>query len=164
MNQMPFGPLSAMTGLLCPLFVLAFIGFIIFLIVRAVGRAASGTGGGAQGSTVNVPTQLGADGFWVGPCPCGPMAVIYYHYWSGGARHSGQIPYQPGPDGRQFIYTGRKPDQVSIARIIEQADDTTPDILPPIIAGTSGVWGLPPSDEPEPPSAPPSSSSFPSAY
>jgi hypothetical protein len=153
-----------MTGLLCPLLVLAFIGFIIFLIIRAVGRAASGAGGGAQASTVNVPTQLGTDGFWVGPCPCGPTAVLYYHYRSGGARHSGQIPYQPGPDGRQFIYTGRKPDQVSIARIVQQADDTTPDILPPIIAGTSAMWGLPPSDGPEPPSAPPSSSSFPSAY
>jgi len=92
------------------------------------------------------------------------MAVIYYHYSSGGARHSGQIPYQPGKDGRQFVYTGRKPDQVSIARIVEQADDTTSDIIPPIVAGTTGMWAPSLSDEPEPPSAPPAASSFPSAY
>jgi hypothetical protein len=164
MDQLTFGPFSALGGLLCPLIAIFFIVLIIFSIVRAVGRRGSGTVGGVRGSTVNVPTQLGEDGFWVGPCSCDPSAVIYYHYWSGGARHSGQIAYQPGPDGRQFVYTGRKPDQVSIARIVEQTDDTTSDIIPPIVAGTTGMWGLSPSDEPEPPSAPASSAPFPSAY
>ena len=164
MNQLPFGPLSAVGGLLCPLIMLAFIGFIVFSIVKAIGRGGSGTAGGARGSALNVTTQLGEDGFWIGPCPCGLSALIYYEYWSNGVRYSGQIPYQPGSDGRQFAYTGRKPDQVSIVRMVEQTDDTSPDIVPPIVAGTSGIWASSPSEAPDTSSSQPPASQFPSAY
>jgi hypothetical protein len=164
MSASPFGPLSVIGGLLCPLIVFAFIVFVIVMIVRAIGRAGASSRGGGQAPPLSVTTQMGDDGFWIGPCPCDPAALIHFYYWSDGVRHSGQVPYQPGNDGRQFVYTGRRPDQVSIVRIVEQADDTTPDIMPPLVAGAAAMWDSSPSIQPDTSSPPPASSSFPSAY
>jgi hypothetical protein len=88
--------------------------------------------------------------------------MIYYHYWAAGTRYSGQVPFKPEADGRQFVYTGRRPDQVSVVRIVEVDDDdglSGSTIIPPMIAG-GPVWDLP--DSSSGPSSPPSS--FPSAY
>ena len=164
MNNLYFGPMSAFAGLLCPLFVIAMIAIIIFSIIRAAGRAGSAGSGAGQAPLPNVTTQLGEDGFWIGPCPCDPGALIYYDYWTSGARDSGRVPYQPDKDGRQFVYTGRKPERVSIRRIVQQVDDTTTDIVPPIASAATSIWASAPSDEPDQPSSPPPSTSFPSAY
>jgi hypothetical protein len=95
-------------------------------------------------------------------CPADPGSIVYYHYWSGGARYSGQVPFKPDADGRQFVYTGRRPDQVAVARIVEvDDDDLTASMIPPVIAAGS-AWEPPDiSSAPTPPPAPPS---FPSAY
>src|SRR6478735_735460 len=120
-------PLAAM---LFPFFFFAFFVFVIIMIIRAVAKSASGSGGSGR-PPLNVPTQLGQDGFWMVSCPADPGSIIYYHYWSGGARYSGQVPFKPEADGRQFVYTGRRPDQVSIARIVTVNDDP---LIPPVMA------------------------------
>src|SRR5215475_9145541 len=98
--------------MLFPLFFFVFFVFVIIMIIRAVVKNASGSRGSAL-PPLNIPTQLGQDGFWMISCPADPGSIIYYHYWSGGARYSGQVPFNPEADGRQFVYTGRQPEQVS---------------------------------------------------
>jgi len=155
-----------LAGFLCPLL---FVGFFVLAIVVVIRMVRSGTrvigGPGVSASPpVNVPTQLDQDGFWMVSCPADPGAIIYYHYWSAGVRYSGQVPFKPEADGRQFVYTGRRPDQVSIVRIVEDDGDDVgvpgAALIPPMIPIDTS-WDLPDS-----PSAPASSSSspFPSAY
>ena len=151
-------------GLLCPLFGFALVVVIIVIIVRAIARAGSDAAGGVQASLPNVITQLGADGFWIVSCPAEPASMIHYHFWSGGVKHSGQVPFQPGTDGRQFVYTGARPEQVTIVRIIEPVDDIQLDIAPPIFGAAAAIFGSSSDDQPDTSSAPPPPPQFPSAY
>jgi hypothetical protein len=155
MNSFP------LTGLLCPLFFVAFVVLAIVAIIRLASKSGSSGSGGFGRPPVDVPTQLEQDGFWMISCPADPGSIIYYHYWTGGTRYSGQVPFKPEADGRQFVYTGRRPDQVSITRIVTVDDDS---LIPPVMAAGS-MWDPPdiPSVSSTPPSAP-SPSSFPSAY
>jgi hypothetical protein len=146
-------------GLLCPLFFIGFFVVVIATIIRALAKSAPGSGGAGR-TSLNVPTQLEQDGFWMLSCPADPGSIIYYHYWSGGERYSGRAPFKPEADGRQFVYTGRRPEQVSVTRIVT-VDDS---LSTPVIAADS-MWDPP--DPPSVPSAPSPSeppSSFPSAY
>jgi hypothetical protein len=141
------------------------IGLFVIAIIATIqwARRMWSSPAGASGvPPVNVPTQLEQDGFWMLSCPADPGSIIFYNYWSGGARYSGQVPFQPGADGRQFVYTGRRPNQVAVTRIVEvDDDDLTGSIIPPVIA--AGSVPEPPDtfSDPTPPPAPPS---FPSAY
>jgi hypothetical protein len=156
--------MNSLTGLLCPLFVFAIVVAIIVIIVRAMARAGSGAAGGIQPPLPNVVTQLGADGFWIVSCPAEPASIIHYHFWAAGVKHSGQVPFQPGTDGRQFVYTGVRPEQVTIVRIVEPASDIQPDIAPPILGAAAALWSASSDDQPDTSNAPPSPPQFPSAY
>ena len=164
MNGLPFNPMNSAIGMLCPLFILAIVVAIIVTVVRAAARAGAGAGGGIQPSLPNVVTQLGQDGFWIVSCPAEPGSIVHYHFWAGGAKRSGQVPFQPGADGRQFVYTGARPERVAIVRIVESSDDMQPDIIPPILGASAMIWGSSSDDRPDTSSAPPSPPSFPSAY
>jgi len=164
MNQLPFNPMNSFVGMLCPLFILAIVVAIIVTVVRAAARAGAGAAGGMQPPLPNVVTQLGADGFWILSCPAAPGSIIHYHFWASGAKHSGRVPFQPGTDGRQFVYTGMRPEQVSIVRILEPSDDIQSDITPPILGATAAIFGSSSNDQPDTPSAPSAPSGFPSAY
>ena len=146
---------------LIPIFFIIFIVFVLILIVRGLAGAFSNASGGGLASNPAVTTQLAEDGFWLTSCPADPLAVIHYQYWVAGVRRSGRIPFQPDAQGRQFVYTGDRPEQVSILRIVEQSDDLTPSILPPLIAAETSLWDSS-SSSPSTPSS--SSSGFPSAY
>jgi hypothetical protein len=161
----------SLTALLCPLLVLTFIIVVIVLIVRAAARTASRVAASASRPPLNVVTQLGPDGFWLSSFE--PASIVYYQYWAAGARHTGQIAFQPGNDGRQFVYTGVRPDQVEIVRVAGPSGDFTPgpatyvddgstDITTPILgaAAAAAVYDAVSSDPPAPPSPP----SFPAAY
>jgi hypothetical protein len=156
--------MNSAIGMLCPLFILAIVVAIIVTVVRAAARAGAGGGGGIQASLPNVVTQLGQDGFWIVSCPAEPGSMVHYHFWTGGVKRSGQAPYQPGADGRQFVYTGARPEQVSIARIVQLSEDMQPDIIPPILGAAATIWASSSDDQPDTPSAPPSPPSFPPAY
>jgi len=163
MNQNAF-PLA---GLLCPVLFVGFFVLAIIIVVRLIRSRinAPGSSGPPAPPLVNVPTQPDQDGFWIVSCPAAPGSIISYDYWSGGSRYSGQVPFKPEADGRQFVYTGRRPEQVSVLRIVAVDDeDGLPGALipPTIVAGS--IWD--PSDSFSAPSSSPpsSSSSFPSAY
>ena len=154
-----------MAGLLCPLLFVGFFVLAIIVVIRLVrsGTRATGGPGVSAPPPVNVPTLLDQDGFWMVSCPADPGAIIYYHYWSAGVRYLGQVPFKPEADGRQFVYTGRRPDQVAVVRVVEADDDggvPGAALIPPTIP-IDPIW-----DAPDSPSAPASSSSssFPSAY
>ena len=164
MNGLPFNPMNALPGLLCPLIGFAIVVVIIVAIVRAATRAGRGGGGGIQPSLPNVVTQLGTDGFWIASCPAEPGSIIHYHFWTGGAKRSGRVPFQPGADGRQFVYTGARPEQVSIISIVEPSDDIQPDIIPPIVGAAATLFGSSSDDQPDTSSGPSSPPQFPSAY
>lgn len=142
-----------------PLLVFVLVIIIFVMILRAVAQAASS--GGTTRPQPQVTTQSVEDGFWILSCPAAAEDIIYYHYWAKGARHSGQISYQPDAQGRQFVYTGEQPEQVSIVRIGAVIEDTSPSILPPVIGTMGGMWDS--DNTPSQPSSPPSSG-FPSAY
>jgi hypothetical protein len=156
--------MNAIPALLCPLIGFAIVVLIIVVVVRAMARTGSGAAGGIQPSPPNVVTQLGADGFWIVSCPAEPASIIHYHFWAGGVKHSGQVPFQPGNDGRQFVYTGVRPEQVSIVRIVEPSDDIQPDITPPILGAAAVIFGSSSDDQLDTSSAPASPPQFPSAY
>ena len=164
MNGLPLNPMTPLIGLLCPFFILAIVIAIIVTVVRAAARAGAGGGGGIQPSLPNVVTQLGQDGFWIVSCPVEPGSLVHYHFWTAGVKHSGQVPFQPGADGRQFVYTGARPEQVSIVRILQVSEDVQPDIIPPILGAAATIWASSSDDRPDVSSAPPSPPSFPSAY
>ena len=164
MNDLPFNPMHFLPGLLCPLFGFAVVVVIIVTIVRALARSGGGGGGGTQPSQPNVVTQLGADGFWIVSCPAGPGSIIHYHFWTGGTKRSGRVPFQPGADGRQFVYTGARPEQVAIVSIMEPSDGMQPDIIPPIVGAAATIFGSSSDDQPDTSSGPSSPPSFPSAY
>jgi len=150
---------SIFVGLLCPLFVLCIVVAIIIAVVRAMrGRGPTTLGGMAQ-SPLNVITQPADDGFWMQCGVIDPDAVVFFQYWANGVRHSGQVPNQPGADGRQFVYTGLRPEQVVIVRIVESADDdiVSPVIVGPVIDVSSPIWTAPDPSIPAPPQ-------FPTAY
>ena len=151
-------------GLLCPLIGFAIVVVVIIIVVRAIARAGSGASSGIHPSLPNVVTQLGDDGFWIVSCPADLASMIHYHFWSGGVKHSGQVPFQPGTDGRQFVYTGARPEQVTIVRIVGPADDIQPDIAPPLLGAAAALWSASSDDQPDTSNAPPSPPQFPSAY
>jgi hypothetical protein len=154
----------AMLGLLCPFFFIGLVVLAIYAIIRLARNWRSSPAGAPGPPPLNVPTQLDQDGFWMLSCPADPGSIIYYHYWSGGARYSAQVPFKPDADGRQFVYTGRRPEQVSVTRIVEvDDDDPTASIIPPVISAGS-VWEPPDIDISSAPTPPPTPPSFPSAY
>ena len=147
---------------LVPLMVLAFFVVVIVLIVRA----ASGLGrpsGGFASPLGGIGVQMGNDGFWIFSCPYDPGSILHYHYWANGVRRGGRVPYQPGADGRQFIYTGERPDRAAIVQVDELDDSGVIIVPPPIIQTGGGFWGSSSGMDNSAPSAPPPSS-FPSAY
>jgi hypothetical protein len=154
---MNVNPLTAIGPLLCPMLAFAIVAIIIVLIVRAAMRSSSG--GGPVVSSPTVLTELAKDGFWITSCPVEPGSIIHFAYWLGGTRHTGQVPFQPDNTGRQFVYTGARPEQVSITRIVEPSDDVVSDIIPPIISTPGPFW-----DSSSGPPSSSSSSGFPSAY
>ena len=114
---------------------------------------------------LDMEIRLAQDGFWLESCPADPGSLILFHYWSGGVRHASRVPYSPDSAGRQFIYTGRTPEQVVIARIDEFVEGMDSGIPPLIIMEDGGSvsvgGGVGGPDWPEPP---PSVSQFPPAY
>lgn len=142
------------------LFIFAIAAIVIIGTIVTIVRAILGMGGGGGGVRTysNVGTQLGTDGFWITSCPAQPLSVIHYMYVIDGLRRTGQIAYQPGPDGRQFIYTGSMPSQVVVTQIANPYNDD-PVILapPPIIDVSSSDWSTRHSHSHH-------SSGFPSAY
>jgi hypothetical protein len=164
----------SLTTLLCPLVVFAFIVVIIVLIVRSAGRTVSRVAAEAARPPLNVVTQLAPDGFWLSSFE--PASIVHYQFWAAGAKHSGQTAFQPGNDGRQFIYTGVRPDEVEIVRVVGPsgdftsgqaiyADDGPADITSSILGAAAGaaIYNAVASAAQEPP-PPPTPPSFPAAY
>jgi hypothetical protein len=142
---------------------------IIILIIRRAARSGANVTPGVPRPPVNAATQVGPDGFWLSSFD--PGSVIYCQYWAGGMKKEAQIVFQPGNDGRQFVYTGMQPNNVEIVRVVAQSGgvvtgadyyDDTPDIVPPIIGGIVGQ-AVADALQPKPP-APPPPPQFPSAY
>ena len=103
----------------------------------------------------NLMTSMADDGFWITSDQLDPATMLQYYYWVNGVRQMGEVPFQPGPDGRQFIYTGEKPDSVSVALAAAALRANLPeDSSPPIISTPS----------PRPRRSSSSDSHFPRAY
>lgn len=166
-------PLAALVLLFLFVGVVAVIITVIVLIIRSVARRGAMVTPRGQRPPVNVATQVGPDGFWLSSFE--PGSVIYYQYWAGATKRQGQSVFQPGNDGRQFVYTGMQPSDVEIVRVVDQLGgvvsgpvyygDDTPDIVPPIIeaAAAQAVADALANVQPRPP-APPPWPQFPSAY
>jgi formylglycine-generating enzyme required for sulfatase activity len=130
----------ALGGLLCPLFGLGLVIVAIVAAVRSLGRdttspAASGPGLSTTRSLtsygpINVRTELADDGFWLLANATMTGYLIHYHLLAGDQERDGQILCQPGADGRQFVYTGARPEKVQIMKT-EATDDDVPPIISP---------------------------------
>jgi hypothetical protein len=135
------------------------IGSIILSIIRAIA-------GGIRSSSTQprvIDSTLEQDGFWIVDDSLEPGETVQYQFWANGERRTGQIPFQPDASGRQFIYTGGRPERVVIRAIAAAgaASVILADATPPIIEAddepswSSRTFGSSNSS---------SSSSFPSAY
>jgi hypothetical protein len=82
-------------------------------------------------------TSLAEDGFWITGNQVNPATMLQYYYWVQGVKRMGEVPFQPGPDGRQFIYTGERPDSVSVAPAGAALNADPPDPIPPVISTPS---------------------------
>jgi hypothetical protein len=151
---------------LVPLFAVAVIVLVIIVLIRALaGAGNSNVGAGVP--SLGVGTQLGDDGFWIHSCPFDPGSTLHYRYWSNGLQRAGRVPFQPGADGRQFVYTGERPERALIVQVDALSDAAglvSPPIIltPPIIDAEGPFWGS--SSDSGGSGLSPSSSGFPSAY
>src|SRR5262245_57952140 len=123
-----------------PLFILlfAFVGFglLLIVLVKLISSLVHPRSNSRRPERPpdNLTTSTADDGFWVISDQVSPSTMLKYFYWVQGVQRMGQVPFEPGPDGRQFIYTGDKPDSLSVVL----ADTALPlglaegDNLPPI--------------------------------
>jgi hypothetical protein len=140
-------------ALLCPFLGFLIVPIVIILVVRRIWRSAPRT----PRTFGRTPPQLAPDGFWLDSFE--PSSIVHYHYWTAGVRYSGQITYQLGAGGRQFVYTGARPDRVDIIRVIGPSDDYAPDPLTyGAAAGVTADFVV--NSIPDPPAPP----QFPTAY
>lgn len=154
----------ALGSLLCPFMVFAVVVIVIIKLVRSSANSRPQNVAPRPTQSAAIGTELGADGFWILSCPVPVSSTIYFQYWSSGTRHTAQVPYQPGPDGRQFVYTGTRPEQVAIIRIEQPSDDGSPGLIIPGIIAAEAILNSTSSDDSSPPPPPPPPPSFPSAY
>jgi hypothetical protein len=85
----------------------------------------------------SVRPRIVADGFWLRSPGIRTGSNVRYRYRTGGTTRTGEVAYEPGPEGI-FIYTGEQPDDIEILEIRPPRDgsgggmdfdtDTGPDI------------------------------------
>jgi len=160
MNSAFFGPPAIIIVLFFAIFIVIAIG-ILFTIIRALTRSGPSAGSGLRGLSQSATTALGDDGFWITSCGASPGSMLQYYFWTNGVRKAGQVPFQPGADGRQFIYTGVRPESVAIAQIGQPFEDDSPGLSVPLAGAAASFWG---SSNDSSSSHSSASSRFPSAY
>lgn len=120
--------IPAMSGFaLFPAFVLGFMGLVFVLFIVKLVKVFSGTrdhlspsrglpfGGACAGQPIpGAYTEMAGDGYWVQLDPDYVGMALQGVCFIAGEQVIHQFICQPGPDGRQFIYTGRRPDRVTI--------------------------------------------------
>jgi hypothetical protein len=143
-------------ALLCPILAFGLVLIVLVKIVGALQRSNARNRFTGQ-PTPNLTTSMADDGFWISGDQVDPSGIIHYVYWSGAVQRAGQVPFQPGADGRQFIYTGARPDRVTVA--LADAADAGAELLERSRRMSSDPPVL---ESPDPTPAP--SSGFPSAY
>lgn len=158
----------AIASLFCSFMVFAVVIIVIIRLARANANRSVVQSPPASVLQTNVTTELGPDGFWISNCPVPPSSVVDFSYWSNGRQYSARVAYQPDASGRQFIYTGVKPDRVSISQIIEPSHPDFSDTILPGLAAASVLLNSGFRDDgppmPPPPPRPPEPPQFPSAY
>jgi hypothetical protein len=156
----------SLVGLLCPLLFLAFLAFVVVMIIRGIAGAGRSSPEAPPPGVVptNVLTLPAQDGFWIEPSGVVPGSVLYFDYWSGGVRRSGQTAYQPDPSGRQFVYTGVTPEQAIITGIVLASLIDDAGLIPPVMGAGAGYGSGTFIDLQDATPSPAANSGFPSAY
>jgi formylglycine-generating enzyme required for sulfatase activity len=125
-------------ALLCPLLGFGMAILVVVIVIRSLVRSAANRAGVSAGARppraltsygpLQVRTELGDDGFWLLADATMSGFIIHYLMQTAGQERAGQILCQPGADGRQFVYTGARPDQVVIikAEATEDGGDAPP--------------------------------------
>lgn len=89
----------------------------LFWAARRLGRASAGQDASAiytqPTGPRNVRWRLGKDGFWIATTSVPRGSVIRYRCRVAGQERSGQVSYEPGPQGH-FVYTGGTPTAIEI--------------------------------------------------
>lgn len=97
------------------------------------------------------------DGFWFSADADSVGHQLLYSYWLHGQLLQGRVVFQPDAEGRQFVYTGERPERITLQADTEGPD---PDLPPPFLSS-----GPTQHDDPTPPRSGSSwSKSFPPAY
>jgi hypothetical protein len=116
---------------------LLFVGGVIALVIWAIRKQSVGSQreGELEDRPPPPPTRyprprLGADGFWLRSANIRPGSTVHYRYRAGGLPRTGQIAYQPGPEG-VFVYTGDPPEDVEII-----------DVRPPVAGSAASAAHL----------------------
>ena len=105
---------AVVSGGIC-LGTLAFIGFIISLLVRAARKTT------VAAPPVKVGYRLGRDGFWIDAPAHAVGAVVNYRYRDQNAQiHEAQARLEGAPSG-QYVYTGHAPLAMLSLQVIEAA-------------------------------------------
>jgi formylglycine-generating enzyme required for sulfatase activity len=111
------------------------IAIVAFLIRRVTGPAAR-TGStpfsanrGPHAGSLSSPQPVD-DGFWFTSDASSEGARFLYSYWLNRQLHQGHVIYQPGIDGQQFVFTGARPDRITLQAAPDDNQPTSPMILP----------------------------------
>lgn len=160
MSSSAFGPPAIIMVLFFVIFAVIGVGILVTL-VRALTRSGPSPGAGWRGAAQKATTTLGDDGFWITSCAAAPSSLIQYYFWTNGVRKAGQVPFQPGADGRQFIYTGVRPESVAIVQIGQPFEDDSSRWSIPLAGSAASFWE---SSNDASSSHSSASSHFPSAY
>lgn len=154
--------------LIAAMFMFVFAVLIVIMMVTFLVRFARRSSGVSQGARFSGDEvdELGADGFWLDSCPCEPGSIIYFNYWSGGVRYNGHARWQPGLNGRQFIYTGLRPQEVVLVNAMRHNLGFNSDFGTTIMDTSVDLPDIPVADvgrsDPEPTYS--GGTGFPSAY
>lgn len=78
---------------------------------------------------LSAPTPVD-DGFWFTSDPTFEGTRFLYSYWLHDQLQQGHVMYQPGPDGQQFVYTGSRPERITLQAQPDEAPEAPPPVLP----------------------------------
>ena len=107
-----------------PVIVLFIGGVAVVIFFGVLITLFRGGSGSVLDRTRGIATETGEDGFWVISHGSAQNGFVKYLYWSGGIKHTGDVRIQTVPGGRQFVYTGVRPERVEIVACIGDGDES----------------------------------------
>jgi hypothetical protein len=98
--------------------------FIVLVIRKVVSHSGAVNALEDRPPRPAVRPRIVADGFWLRSSSIRTGSNVRYRYRAGDATRTGEVAYEPGPEGL-FIYTGEQPEDIEILEVRPPKDSGT---------------------------------------